>query len=100
MPEGTIQLPPDSTGKILRTQADPSVAGGAHQQTISVADSTGAFQENTDLTIRATGLAAVTATGSSADQINASRRTLLSVGEPCSSSGWLRCPEVCLPPWS
>lgn len=70
MAEGTIQLPADSTGKILRTQTNAAVAAGAHQQVVSLADSAGVLVGNADMTIRATGLAAVTATGNSADLLN------------------------------
>jgi len=41
MGEGTVQLPPDSTGKVMRTQTNAGVASGAHQSVFTQADSAG-----------------------------------------------------------
>lgn len=41
MADGTIQLPPDSTGTKLRTFTNPAVDDGAHQEVVSVALSDG-----------------------------------------------------------
>lgn len=41
MAEGTVQLPPDSTGKVMRTQTNAGVASGAHQPVDTLADSAG-----------------------------------------------------------
>lgn len=41
MAEGTVVLPPDSTGKTMRTQTNAGVAGGAHQPVQTLADAAG-----------------------------------------------------------
>lgn len=41
MAAGTFQLPPDSTGKVIRTQTNAGVDSGAHQQVVTIADGTG-----------------------------------------------------------
>lgn len=41
MSEGTITLPPDSTGKVTRTQTNAGVASGAHQPVVTPAGSEG-----------------------------------------------------------
>lgn len=37
MAEGTVVLPPDGSGKTLRTVTNPGVASGAHQEVVTVA---------------------------------------------------------------
>src|SRR5438552_389788 len=41
MAEGVIIVPPDSTGKSLRTVTNAGVAAGAHQEVVTLADSAG-----------------------------------------------------------
>lgn len=46
MAEGTWTLPPDSSGKVVRTQTNAGVASGAHQQVVTSADSAGNLIES------------------------------------------------------
>lgn len=41
MADGTITLPPDSTGTKLRTVTNAGVDGGAHQEVVTLADEAG-----------------------------------------------------------
>lgn len=69
MAEGTVVLPPDSTGKTLRTQTNAGVASGAHQEvlTLALADGTlidpRAIVAPTSATSAATAVTATTTTG-------------------------------------